>query len=97
MARLPQANEFEKAKQDVSKCFDHPQDIVDSENLTPIQKIELLKQWELDLRQLMVASEENMPGTAPGQTAELMTNVRSLLAGLGANDTQPAAVNKAGG
>jgi superoxide dismutase, Fe-Mn family len=88
---------FEQAKQDVSKAFKRPQDVAEAKNLTPVQKIELLKQWEMDLRQLMVASEENMPGTAPGQTAETMRNVRVLLTKLGAGDHEPAAVNKAGG
>jgi len=58
---------------------------------------ELLKDWELDLRELMVASEENMPGTAAGHTSELLRSVRQLLTRLGATEKEPAAVNKAGG
>jgi len=88
---------LEKVKQDVSKAFAKPQDIVNASNLSSQQKIELLKEWELDLRELMVASEENMPGTAAGHTAELLRNVRQLLTRLGASEKEPAAVNKAGG
>lgn len=88
---------FEKARQDVGKVFARPQDIVDASALSLQQKIDLLKEWELDLRELMVASEENMPSTAPGQTAELLRSVRLLLTRLGAPEQEPAVANKASG
>jgi len=45
----------------------------------------LLKEWEFDLRELQVASEENMTGeSAPESTAELLRECRRALARLGA-------------
>jgi hypothetical protein len=38
--------------------FDRPRDILESHDLLPDQKIKLLKEWEIDLRELQVASEE---------------------------------------
>ena len=61
---------FEQAKQDVGKAFPRPEDIGKADDLSLEQKVELLKQWEIDLRLLMVASDENMAGTKPGQVAD---------------------------
>jgi Fe-Mn family superoxide dismutase len=91
------ASRYEDAKSDVGMAFSRPQEIAEAKDLSLQQKVELLKQWEIDLRGLMVASDENMPSTAPGQTAELLRGVRSQLTRLGAPEHEPAAVNKAGG
>jgi len=91
------ASRYEDAKSDVGKAYSRPQEIAEAKDLSLQQKVELLKQWEIDLRGLMVASDENMPSTAPGQTAELLRGVRSQLTRLGAPEHEPAAVNKAGG
>jgi len=91
------ASRFEDAKTDVGKAFSRPQEIAEAKDLSLQQKVELLKQWEIDLRGLMVASDENMPSTSPGQTAELLRGVRSQLTRLGAPEHEAAAVNKAGG
>ncbi len=90
---------FEKAlAADVSKIFREPADILRAGDLTNEQKIALLRQWDADLRLQMVASEENMTGTAPGRTAELLQAVRQALARLGVEGKEEAqAPNKSGG
>ena len=69
---------------DVSEGYKHPQEILDDRSLTREQKIKKLQDWDQDLRLLMVASEENMPGTVAGQPAESLQAVRDALASLGA-------------
>ena len=82
-----QPNRFNKVLGDVSREFDRPRDIIDTADLSHEQKIKLLKEWEFDLRELQVASEENMTGDAgSGMTAELLRECRRALAGLGAAD-----------
>lgn len=82
-----QPNRFSKAMNDVSRAFDRPRDIVASHDLSSEQKIKLLKEWEIDLRELQVASEENMAGeNSSGTTAELLRECRGALARLGAVD-----------
>ena len=89
---------FQQALGDVSKIFRTPQAILEAPDLSEQQKIDLLKQWETDLRLLMVASEENMTGTAPGRTSELLRQVLGGLEKLGASESQSrSAPNKAGG
>jgi len=43
-----------------------PAAVLSSEELSRDDKIALLRQWELDLREGMVADEENMPAAEPG-------------------------------
>lgn len=93
----PSGSRFDKAKQDVGKVFATPAELANASDLSAEQKIYLLKQWETDLRLLMVASEENMPGTNPGRTAELLQAVLQKLEELHVPKIEPAAVNKAGG
>ena len=82
-----QPNRPTKGSGDVSRAFDRPRDIFSSHDLSPQQKIKLLKEWEFDLRELQVASEENMTAdTASGATAELLRECRRVLAMLGAAD-----------
>jgi hypothetical protein len=89
---------FDRALADVSRVFKKPQAIVAAEDLTGEQKVTLLKQWETDLRLLMVASEENMTGDTPGRTAELLRAVLKALLELGVSDGDaPQAPTKSGG
>jgi hypothetical protein len=57
-----------------------PSELLSRQDLTREQKIEALRQWELDLREQMVAEEENMPASEPlGVTLdEVLEALRSL-------------------
>ncbi len=89
---------FQQALGDVSSVFKTPRAILEASELTRQQKIDLLKQWETDLRLLMVASEENMTGDTPGRTAELLRQVLGGLEQLGVLEGQTGtAPNKSGG
>lgn len=54
------ATNFEKAKIDPSSVFARPLDILKDESLTRDQKIDLLRRWAYEERELAVAEEENM-------------------------------------
>lgn len=71
---------------DVSERYAHPEEILHDQSLTKDQKVEMLKEWEQDLRQLMVASEENMAGTVTGQPAESLQAVSEALSKLDVGD-----------
>lgn len=77
---------FSEALSDVAKAFAGPEEIVTSGDLTRSQKVQLLEQWERDLRQLLVASEENMAGPGQGDSAERLRQVRDALGRLGATE-----------
>jgi len=92
---------FEDTMTDVAKVYSHPKDIVDAEDLSQQQKVKLLKQWEFDLRENLVASEENMTAdnVPEGQSAELLRGVRKALLAMGAEDhkNDSGAPTKTGG
>jgi hypothetical protein len=92
---------FEDALTDVAKVFADPKDIIGAEDLSLQQKVKLLRQWEFDLRENLVASEENMTSetTPEGHSAELLRGVRKALISMGAVDhkDESAAPTKTGG
>lgn len=46
--------------------FDTPIAVCETSQLTPTQKIDILRRWDYDLRELQVADAENMTGgTSP--------------------------------
>lgn len=57
-----------------------PKHLLEREDLSREEKLELLHQWEADLREEMVAEEENMPSSAPMSTTleEVLDALRSL-------------------
>ena len=92
---------FDEALTDVSRVYAHPTEILSAEDLSQQQKVKLLRQWEFDLRENLVASEENMTAeTVPeGQSAELLRGVRKALLAIGADDhkNETASPTKTGG
>ena len=50
--------DLRKAMLDPARVFKEPQNVVACEELTRDQKIEILRRWEYDARQLEVAEEE---------------------------------------
>ena len=92
---------FDDAQTDVAKVYADPSDIVAADDLSQPQKVKLLRQWEFDLRENLVASEENMTAdtTPEGHSAELLRGVRTALLSMGADDhrNETAAPTKTGG
>jgi hypothetical protein len=78
---------FQEAMNDVSKMFERPRALFDDPAFDAAQKRKLLQQWEYDLRQMQVATEENMaaPDSSPGSgtSGELLQEVQLCLRRLG--------------
>lgn len=53
-------SELEQAKIDPSSVYNRPLDILKDQSLTREQKIDLLRRWAYEERELAVAEEENM-------------------------------------
>lgn len=100
MGMIPNAR-FEEMMADVGKIYADADDIVADDDLTRPQKVKLLRQWELDLRENLVATEENMAaaGSPEGRSAELLRSVRKALMALGdvSDRKEASAPNKTGG
>lgn len=61
MGHLDQA-EFQKMLDDPSASFKTPEAVLDDNRLSREQKIQVLKQWAYDVREMEVAEGENMRG-----------------------------------
>ena len=59
-----------------------PEDVLQHDELTREQKIEVLRRWKFDALQLQVADEENMPSE---QSSDILDRVLQALHALNAN------------
>lgn len=59
--------------------FATPEELAEATDLAIEQKIELLRQWEQDLRQQMTATREGMAPPEPIRAPETLRAVRALL------------------
>ena len=48
-----------------ASAFKHPKEVIDCGDLSREQKIEMLRRWEYDVRELQVADEEGMTAPRP--------------------------------
>jgi hypothetical protein len=60
---------MQKKQTDATPAVGTPQSLLARTDLTREQKIEKLRQWELDLRERMVADDENMSSAEPAEVA----------------------------
>jgi hypothetical protein len=88
--------DVKKALLNPSAVFKQPEEIVQSQDLTRDQKVEVLSRWEYDIRQLQVADEESMTAARPEPVA--LDAVLKALRALGAPaDVEHSAPTKQGG
>lgn len=73
------ASQFEQAMSGIENVFATPTEVLQASDLSPDQRLELLRQWKQDLRQRMSASGEGMIARDPGGTAELLRQVEGAL------------------
>ena len=64
-------SDIEQALASPTSVFNAPSEVVDAAALSTAQKIEILKRWELDARDLQRATEENMSGGERPQLDEV--------------------------
>jgi len=71
------SHDFASAMQNPGRVFASPEELESSVELSPTQKEAILRQWKDQLLQLLVATEENMPGpeSAAGVNADCLRRV----------------------
>jgi hypothetical protein len=90
---------LDKALVDARAVFKRPEDVVTARDLTRAQKIEILRRWEYDAREIQVADEEGMTAPPPSepQNAPLDLILKALRS-LGApSNPETSAPTKQGG
>jgi hypothetical protein len=88
-------DQLTQAMIDPASMFLSPMAIVGDERLASDQKIELLRRWEYDAREMQVADEEGFPAREPGS---LLDAILAALHSLGAGpDIEHSPPTKQGG
>jgi hypothetical protein len=70
--------DIERALLNPASVFDTPEELLEAEDLSRDQKIEILRHWEYDARQLQVAEEENMVGPRVNMLDRILSALRWL-------------------
>jgi hypothetical protein len=86
--------DIEKALLNPGSVFKTPQELLENTELSREQKIEILRRWEYDARQLQVAEEESMEGPQPVKLDAVLRALRAIGA---ATDPDRSAPTKQGG
>ena len=86
--------DVEKALLDPGLVFKTPEEVLASNELSREQKINILRRWEYDVRELQVAEEEGMEGPQPVTLDVVQRALRALDAPA---DTERSAPTKQGG
>ena len=68
--------DIDKALLNPASVFETPDEVLEAEELSREQKIDILRRWGYDARELQVAEEENMIGTNADILGQIM---RALL------------------
>jgi hypothetical protein len=88
--------DVKKAVINPSAIFDKPEEVVERNDLSREQKIEILRRWEYDARELQVADEEGMAPSDPQPV--ILDAILNALRSLGAPaDVEHSAPTKQGG
>ena len=66
MSQILTDEQLAKALVDPASMFANPMAVVDEETLCAKRKIEILRRWEYDAREMQVADEEGFPAREPG-------------------------------
>lgn len=85
--------DIEQAMLDPSRVFMRPDDVCNESSLTRDQKINVLRRWEYDARELGVAEEENMGGGPPDILEQVLKALQCLDAAM---DIDPSHSTKLG-
>ena len=81
--------DIEKALLNPVSVFRTPQEVLEAKDLSRDQKIEILRRWEYDARQLQVAEEENMVGPRINMLDRVINALRRLDAELNLDKSAP--------
>lgn len=77
------------AMQDPASVFSRPEDVCNEESLTDSQKIDILRRWEYDARELEVAEDENMAGGPSSRLDEVLKALHRLGESPGTEHSSP--------
>lgn len=95
MASQISKEQIARAMRDPAEVFSAPADVLSADGVSQKEKIDILRRWEYDAREELVADEEGFAGNAPGA---LLDDIVAALHSLGTGpDVEHSPPTKAGG
>ncbi len=82
-------SDLEEAMQNPAKFYTEPAAVLADDRFSPQEKIEILKRWEFDARELEVAEEENMGGGKPDMLNEVLDALQQINSDDSSKDVSP--------
>lgn len=79
---------LDDAKQDPAHHFKKPADVLSDESLTRHDKIDILRRWAYDEREMAVAEEENMMASGTDNKENILDEILRCLLILGVDRDQ---------
>jgi hypothetical protein len=89
MTATEKPSRLEQALLDPQSVFETPHDVVTAPALKSSEKIEILRRWEYDVREIEVAEEENMQGADGSMLRQVLQALHELGAGPELEHTPP--------
>ena len=80
---------FKKAVLDPPSVFRTPADVLSDRTLSPTQKVEILRRWEYDAREVDVAEEEGMPALDDTLLQQILKALQDLTGNVNTAETPP--------
>lgn len=74
---------LEKARLDPASAFKSPHAIVEDKTISRDDKVDLLRRWAYDAREIAVAEEENMMGASDDRHHIVLEDIQHCLLELG--------------
>lgn len=81
---------YKKALADPSDVFETPEAVLDADDLSREQKIEILRRWEYNVSEEDVALEEGMPGDESGLLRRILVVLGTLTGPIDVDHTPPS-------
>ncbi len=75
-----QSTDYDRALIDPGAVYASPASILDDATLSSAQKLQLLRHWEADARELEVAEEEGMMNGEPDRLSDVLLAIEKLTA-----------------
>ncbi len=72
------AKDYDRALLAPEEVFESPMDVVNTDSMTPEQKLKVLQHWEANARDLQVATEESMTGPGRPHLGEVRRAINKL-------------------
>lgn len=77
----PNPIDMDAALRNPPAVFSSPEEVVAHPELSMQQKIDILKQWECDVRDELVATDQGMPGGQDGMLRRILLTLGQVGAG----------------